>query len=337
MIGRFTRVLEGSSRLVISIFHPAIGGEPVKGIDLYSPCQAEAAKLLTEMGVDLDNLNITSVTTNGAIAPKQGGYPVVLFSPGFGVERDMYLGVISKLVSKNYVVITISAPHESVFTVFPDGSYLKQAPEMAELASSDYTSWSRLLLNRVQYINAVMDILETLNCSDDAELAGLFDLDKVAVLGHSLGGAASLEAAKQDHRIKAAVLLDPSFHLIRREDVQSSVPVLLLRQEASAYRAMAASMNETIAYDYIDGQRYAFNSLNNAHFYRVKGAQHMSFSDIPLHYGDQHAVPVHAVTAEAATAFMEAVFCKGEAGRNFALQSGETVVPINAEGEPVGT
>lgn len=163
-----------------------------------------------------------------------------------------------------------------------------------------------------------------------------FALDKIAVMGHSLGGAATLEAAKQDHRIKAAVLLDPSFHLIRREDVQSSVPVLLLRQEASAYREMAASMNETIAYDYIDGQRYAFNALNNAHFYRVKGAQHMSFSDIPLHYNDHHAVPVHTVTAEAATAFMEAVFCKGEAGRIFALQPEETVVPINSEGEPVG-
>ncbi|MFD1908799.1 alpha/beta fold hydrolase [Paenibacillus rhizoplanae] len=108
------------------------------------------------------------------------------------------------------MVITISAPHESVFTVFPDGSYLKQAPEMAELASSDYTSWRRLLHNRVQSIHAVMDHLKMLNRSDTG-LAGLFDLDKVAVLGHSLGGAASLEAAKQDHRIKAAVLLDPSF------------------------------------------------------------------------------------------------------------------------------
>ncbi|ETT44686.1 carboxylic ester hydrolase [Paenibacillus sp. FSL R7-269] len=337
MIGRFIKVLEGSPRLVISIFHPAIGGDPVEGIDLYAPCQAEAAKLLTEMGVDLDNLNVASVTTGGALAPKTEGYPVILFSPGFGVECDMYLGVISKLVAKNYVVVTISAPRESVFTVFPDGSYLKQAPEMAELASSDYPSWSRLLHNRIQFIHAVMDVLEMLNRSDDAELAGLFDLAKVAVMGHSLGGAAALEAAKQDHRIKAAVLLDPSFHLLRREDVQSSVPVLLLRQEASAYREMAASMNETIASDYIDGQRYAFNSLNNAHFYRVKGAQHMSFSDIPLHYGDQHTVPVHAVTAEAATAFMKAVFDKGALPPNAASQLSEAVISINSEGEPAET
>ncbi|MEK3903061.1 MULTISPECIES: alpha/beta hydrolase family protein [unclassified Paenibacillus] len=333
MIGRFIRVLEGSPRLVISIFHPAIGGDPLKGIDLYAPCQAEAAKLLTEMGVDLDNLNIASVTTGGALAVQSGGYPVILFSPGFGVERDMYLGVISKLVSKNHVVVTLSAPQESVFTVFPDGSYVRQAPEMAELASSDYTSWSRLLHNRVQYIIAVMDHLKVLNRSD-TELAGLFDLDKVAVMGHSLGGAASLEAAKQDRRIKAAVLLDPSFHLIRREDGQSSVPVLLLRQEASAYREMAASMNETIASDYIDGQRYAFNSLNNAYFYRVKGAQHMSFSDIPLHYNDQHAVPVHAATAEAATAFMKAVFDKSDLPPNAASQLSETVISINSEGDP---
>lgn len=336
MIGRSIRVLERSPRLVISIFYPTIGGEPGNGIDLYAPCQAEAAKLLTEMGVDLDNLNIASVTTGGALAPKTEGYPVILFSPGFGVERDMYLGVISKLVSKDYVVVTISAPQESVFTVFPDGSYLGQAPEMAELASSDYTSWSRLLHNRVQSITAVMAVLQTLNRSD-TELAGLFDLDKVAVMGHSLGGAATLEAAKQDQRIKAAVLLDPSFHLIRREDEPSSVPVLLLRQEASAFREMAASMNETIASDYIAGQRHAFHSLNNAYFYRVKGAQHMSFSDIPLHYSDYHAVPVHAVTAEAATAFMEAVFDKRDLPPNAASQLSETVISINSEGDPADT
>lgn len=229
-----------------------------------------------------------------------------------------------------------SAPHESVFTVYPDGSYIKQALEMAEIESTDYASWDRLLESRAQSITEVIKYLETLN-QFDTELEGLFDLDKVAAIGHSLGGAAVLEVTKLDNLIKAAILLDPSFHLIRRDNELSSVPVLLLRQEASTYREMAASMNEKFAYDYIDGQRYAFKSLTSATFYRVSGAQHMSFSDGPLHYSDHHALHIHTVTVEATTAFIDAVFHSGHMQSNVALQLSETIVPISSDGDPILT
>ncbi|MEK4330319.1 hypothetical protein MKX70_31180 [Paenibacillus sp. FSL R7-0312] len=235
MIGRTIRVLEGNPRFVISVFYPASGGASVSGIDLYAPCQAEAAAVLTEMGVNLDNLNITSViTTSESLTIKKGGYPVILISPGFGVERDMYLGIIAKLIPRGFMVVTISAPHESVFTVFPDGGTIKQAAAIAELASNDYAGWSRLLESRAHLITAVLEYMDTLNRSD-SELAGLFDIGKVAAMGHSLGGAAVLEVAKHDNRIKAVILLDPSFHLIRRDNSVSSVPVLLLRQETSRF------------------------------------------------------------------------------------------------------
>ncbi|WP_336785884.1 alpha/beta hydrolase family protein [Paenibacillus sp. MMO-177] len=337
MIGRTIRVLEGNPSLVISIFYPTIGGDPVSGLDLYAPCQTEVATVLMEMGVNLENLNITdNLMTSESTTVKKGIYPVILFSPGFGVERDMYLGIISKIVPKGYMVVTISAPHESVFTVYPDGSYIKQALEMAEIESTDYASWDRLLESRAQSITEVIKYLETLN-QFDTELEGLFDLDKVAAIGHSLGGAAVLEVTKLDNLIKAAILLDPSFHLIRRDNELSSVPVLLLRQEASTYREMAASMNEKIAYDYIDGQRYAFKSLTSATFYRVSGAQHMSFSDVPLHYSDHHALHIHTVTVEATTAFIDAVFHSGHMQSNVALQLSETIVPISSDGDPILT
>ncbi|MCJ8013477.1 hypothetical protein MUG84_17260 [Paenibacillus sp. KQZ6P-2] len=327
--------MEQNPRLAISIFYPSSGGSPLRGLDLYAPCQVEVAAFLREMGVDLENLNVTEdLTTSGIADAKRGAWPVVLLSPGFGVERDMYLGIISKLVPKGYIIVTISAPHESVFTVYPDGGYIKQGKEMAELKSSDYNGWYRLLESRSRSITVVMDYLDTLNRSDP-EFEGLFDLVNVTAVGHSLGGAAVLEVAKLENRIKAAILLDPSFHLIRWDGVTSSVPVLLLRQEASTYGAMAAVMNEKIAYDYIDGQRNMFKVLTNACFYRVNGAQHMSFSDVPLHYGDLHVVPVHAVTVEATTAFMEAVFQGGHLPPSMALQFSGTLIPINSDGDPI--
>jgi len=334
MFARTIRVLEGNPSLVISIFYPNFWGNPVSGIDLYAPCQTEVAAVLMEMGVNIENLNITTdFTTSESSTVKKGIYPVILLSPGFGVERDMYLGIISNILPKGYIVVTISAPHESVFTVYPDGSYIKQAPEMAEIESTDYASWDRLLESRIQSINAIIDYLGTLNRTD-SELKGMLDLNKVAAIGHSLGDAAVLEVAKMDNLIKAAILLDPSFHLIRRDNELSFVPVLLLRQEASNYREMVVSMNEKIAYDYIDGQCYAFKSLKSAYYYRVNGAQHMSFSDIPLHYNDHHAVHIHAVTVEAVTTFIEAVFHSGDVSSIVELKLSETIVQINSDGDP---
>lgn len=45
MIGRTIKVLKRDPRLVFSIFFPSSGGELVSGLDLYAPCQAEAASL----------------------------------------------------------------------------------------------------------------------------------------------------------------------------------------------------------------------------------------------------------------------------------------------------
>ncbi|WP_422661172.1 alpha/beta hydrolase family protein [Paenibacillus sp. EC2-1] len=335
MIGRIIRVSEQNPRLVISIFYPSSGGSRLKGIDLYAPCQTEVADIFKEMGVDLENLNvIDKLSIDDKPNTSKGIWPVLILSPGFGVERDMYLGIISNLVPKGYIVVTIGTPYESIFTVYPDGSLIKQEKEMAELKSSDYSSWHQLLDSRSRSITEVMEYLDTLNQSAP-ELAGLFDLKNVAAVGHSLGGAAVLEAATLVKRIKAVILLDPSFHLIRVDEIPSSVPVLLLRQEASSYEAMASVMNEEIARDYIDGQRNAYNILTNSHFYRVKGAQHMSFSDIPLYYGDLHAESVHTATVEAMTAFMEAVFQSRHRLSAMPLHSNDTVVQINSDGDPI--
>jgi dienelactone hydrolase len=179
-----------------------------------------------------------------------------------------------------------------------------------------------------------LDYLEVLNLSDP-ELAGLLDLENVATVGHSLGGATVLEVSKGEKRIKAAILLDPSFHLIHRDGFASSIPILLLRQEASTYGEMASDMDKKIACDYIDGQRYTSTTFINIYFYRVKGAQHMSFSDVPLHYGDNHAVSIHAVVTEAALAFLEEVFQNGRVPHTMPMLSSESVVPINSEGDPI--
>jgi predicted dienelactone hydrolase len=48
-------------------------------------------------------------------APRRraGGWPVVLFSTGYGVERQLYTGLVQDLASHGYVVAAIDHPHDA--------------------------------------------------------------------------------------------------------------------------------------------------------------------------------------------------------------------------------
>ena len=56
-------------------------------------------------------------------APRRraGGWPVVLFSTGYGVERQLYTGLVQDLASHGYVVAAIDHPHDAGIVSFPDG------------------------------------------------------------------------------------------------------------------------------------------------------------------------------------------------------------------------
>lgn len=61
---------------------------------------------------------------------------------------------------------------------------------------------------------------------------GLFDMNKIGIIGHSIGGATALDLTMEDDRIKVAILLDASMHLyIENEEKNNTVP-LVLRQKA---------------------------------------------------------------------------------------------------------
>ena len=94
--------------LVIQLWYPtAATGRPAAYL---SPAVARfiaksngvAPALL--QGVKLD------ATANAAPLQRRGGWPVVLFSPGFGVERGLYTSLTEDLASHGYVVVAIDHP-----------------------------------------------------------------------------------------------------------------------------------------------------------------------------------------------------------------------------------
>jgi predicted dienelactone hydrolase len=145
-----------------------------------------------------------------------GPRPVVLFSPGSGVNRNGNTYEVEELVSYGYVVVTIDHTHDSSEVQFPDGRLEVRTipPDTLEIN----TEATRV---RAADTRFVLDVLHALNSgrNPDVEhrrlpegLVGSLDLARVAMFGHSMGGATAAWAMLDDRRIRAGINLDGAFY-----------------------------------------------------------------------------------------------------------------------------
>jgi predicted dienelactone hydrolase len=154
---------------------------------------------------------LTHGTVGAPVDRDRGGRPVVLYSPGFGGTRDSGTILVEQLVSRGYIVVTIDHTHDATAVEFPDGRVETRAiPETPEAIG-------QAVAVRVADTRFVLDTLTELNAgtNPDAEqrrlpsgLPGALRLSRVAMFGHSLGGATAGAAMLEDQRITAGVNLD---------------------------------------------------------------------------------------------------------------------------------
>ena len=71
-------------------------------------------------------------TTGGNSRHKDPRYPVVLYSPGFGLTRLLNNAGARALASKGYAVVTIDHPYDASIVEFPDGDVFLSANIDAE-------------------------------------------------------------------------------------------------------------------------------------------------------------------------------------------------------------
>lgn len=118
----------------------------------------------------------------GATPDLAGGpYPVVVLSPGFAISATSYAWLAEHLASYGFVVAAVQ--HDE---------------------SLDPQALWRATVDRPRDLSAALDAIST-ESAPGGRLAGLADLDRVAVLGHSYGGYAALAAGGA--RLDTAALL----------------------------------------------------------------------------------------------------------------------------------
>ncbi len=275
----------------------------------------------------------THAYTDAEPAREGGPWPVVVFVSGNAGFRQSNTIMVEELVSHGYVVVGIDQPGTAGSVLFPDGRRVDYVtPEVARPLidqSVEPRPEAPLLHGRafpdgvIPFLSAdvsfVLDELERWNA--EGFLAGRLDLDRVGVMGVSLGGIVAADVCAAERRMVACLALDAP--MTRRTlELGLDRPTMWLTRSPDD---MAAEGWPPSVIERHATQRAAFaSSRAEAWYAEVAGTFHMNFTDAP--YGSPlfrwlgHDGPIggdraHLVVRGAALAFFRATLAASKESR----------------------
>ncbi|MBB5867732.1 dienelactone hydrolase [Allocatelliglobosispora scoriae] len=202
-----------SREIMVQLWYPAADVRGYPRADWVSP---GLAAVINPPGSPV-TLPVTHAHTGAPAA--RGRHPVVLYSPGFGVERTAGTALVEELASHGYVVVTIDHTHDAPLVEFPGGRLEPQTlPEPGDPDAEEQVI-ATALAARVADTRFTLDRLAAISRgrNPDAEhrplprgLKDAMDLSKVAMFGHSLGGATAAQVMYEDRRVRAGINMDGS-------------------------------------------------------------------------------------------------------------------------------
>ncbi|HEX2191079.1 MAG TPA: hypothetical protein VHG51_19380 [Longimicrobiaceae bacterium] len=213
----------------------------------------------------------THSVPDAPVAPRPERLPLLLFSPGQGVARSTYTSIVEELASHGYAVAAIDHPHAGL-TVWQDGRVLSSAAdtrgEAADVARVEAMAGD---------VSFVLDVLLA-GMSGAEWLTGRLDRGRVGALGHSIGGAAALEACRTDARILACADMDGHpFGRVEEEGVDRPHLVMLNQPEASRRPPPEVGIQRR--------DEWAARMTRNraaAYLVTITDTNHYTFSDAPF-------------------------------------------------------
>lgn len=249
----------------------------------------------------------THATLDSPVSAARRTWPVLVFSPGLSVPRELYSALCADLASRGYVVIAVSTPYESAPTVLAGGRVVGQTAHPGVMGPPPHPQLQRLIDVRVADSSFVLDQVAALQRTEpDSPLAGHLDLRHVGIVGHSLGGATAVQAMASDPRFRVGVNLDGKLF--------GTEPEARLEQPLLWVQAGGAQTSE-----YTRGRDELLGGLRGGGtLVSIRGAVHMGFSDSPSFWtaagrsllgnttgaGSISAADMTSMTADAISAFV---------------------------------
>ncbi|MCI5828454.1 MAG: hypothetical protein MR020_09570 [Lachnospiraceae bacterium] len=239
----------------------------------------------------------------------QSSCPVVLFSHGAFGYYQSNTSTYMELASNGYVVISLDHPYHSFFTEDTGGKLITVDPTFLQevmyvnknnVPEKDIHDLShKWLAIRTADIDCVLDSVEAAKQNgtvNDAwfieseeeksaieSILAMADVEKIGLMGHSLGGAASVSVGRDRDDVDAVIDLDGTmlgeqtgYADGKYQYVEDTYPVPLFALDSESH--------------YYEGQKYGNlyvnyyvleHALDAKHEY-IPGAAHMNFTDLPL-------------------------------------------------------
>jgi len=167
-----------------SLWYPALNPTGRKEAITYAIKQKD-----TTWSTDLPKIVYGHALLNAEIDAAQGAYPLVVWSPGFVASAAWNSNLLEHYASYGFIVLS----PEHIEGLYP--SDFASDP----IAISDF---GKAAIDRPRDIKQTLDYAEQLTAPGGA-LAGLIDMQHVAVVGHSSGGYTALAMAGAQYDLAA--------------------------------------------------------------------------------------------------------------------------------------
>lgn len=270
-------VMEGPQTAGGRLYYPASDGGQPRAVPL---TEARREKLTQRFGPGVaDALGRAVTAARRDAAPADGRFPLVIFAPGSNMAAGDYRLLIEDLASRGYVVLALG----------PDGA--PPASEARYAAAAD----------------ELIAALARIRTEAPATIAPVIDRDRVAFVGHSLGGAAALFALPRAPGV-VAVNLDGDMMAAPATPPGASILYLIGQNPAENDRSRARRAG-------VWGDLSA--GVADAVALQVAGFRHFDYADAALlqagtpapmrqaRFGPLGGDKAHALTADLVAAFLD--------------------------------
>lgn len=260
-------------QLRVTLWYPAASKEGTRAP--YMTAKESAAVLAGGRidGVPDDLLSRTKTNAVLDAEPAGSRLPLVVLSPGFTKPVSTLTSLAEELASRGYVVAGIDHTYENYGTTLPGG---RLAECLACDSDTDPGFGARVVRIRSADVSFVLDSLDRWRGS------ARIDRSRIAMVGQSIGGASAVQAMVDDPRIRAGIDMDGTTYA--RIPRGFSRPFLFLGSVQHVPGGVDASWDRD--WKLLSGWK---------RWLVLTGAEHESFTDVPLLERALGAKPVYGV------------------------------------------
>jgi dienelactone hydrolase len=209
-----------------------------------------------------------------------GRFPLVVLEPGLGLSAPQFTTLAQELASHGYVVAGVTPTYSANATVL-HGRVVERSPKgnpenlTAEVAGGLVEVWA---------VDARFAARQVASLESTDRLGGHVDAARIAYIGHSLGGAASLQACHDDVACVGAVDLDGTpYGPVAATGLNQ--PFLLLSSQDGCLAGQCRSGADGAGQEVQAAARKLIEASTGRNWrYAVDGAQHFNFTDYAAYF-----------------------------------------------------